>query len=175
MSNSTLQNQKKILKSWQYVKIVHAKDKKTKQFLDKASLINWTTGELRTITYNHEWHLKQSYLYNTFRIDYLNKVETEKGMIPVFVTITLPSKYHCSRIVGNKIIKNKNYDPLLSVKDGYDELNKIFRSLYKDFKVNRKYVSMKFIRVIEPHKSFVPHLHAVCYVSSEYLKAFLKI
>lgn len=157
---------KTILKEIEYAKIAYHRSKKIKKYLDNKKIVNWKTGESYNIEYNEEWHFRQSYLYNTFRIDYLNKVSIEKGLVPIFITLTLPSEYHPS---------SKKYNSGLTVHDGYQKLQDIFRSVYKNFKIDKHYVrDLKFIRVIEPHKSFVPHLHALVYVKLEQVKKFLQ-
>ena len=163
--NNTLFNSNKILKSYQYARIAYKQDKKTRLFLQNANIFNKVTGEINKIEYNKEWHLNQTYLYNTFRIDWLNKEELKAGKIPIFLTITLPSKFHP---------KSLKFDNSLSVQQGYEELNKIFREIYNQFRVNRKFQKIKYIRVIEPHKSFIPHLHAVCYVDTNLVQDFKK-
>jgi len=156
---------KRTLKSSEYARLAYNQDKKTKQFLENSYIYNKTTGLINKIEYNSEWHLRQSYLYNTFRIDYLNQECIENGMIPIFVTLTLPGKYHPT---------SPQYDNTLSVNDGYQKLQEIFRNVYNNFRIDRKKVSsLKFVRVIEPHKSWIPHLHAIVYVPSEYKDLFL--
>jgi len=154
----------KILNSFEYVKIAYMQDKRTKEFFRTSYIFNNNTGEISKIKFDKDWHLRQSYLYNTFRIDYLNQECINSDMIPIFITLTLPAEYHPS---------SKNYNPEFSVNDGYRELQNIFRSVYNDFKFNRKRVDLKFIRVIEPHKSWIPHLHAIVYVPTQHKQLFL--
>ena len=180
LSKVNLENSDNILNYIGYMKIAHYRDIKNKRFLETKVIYNKTRGTISKIEYNKDWHLNQAYIYNTCKIDELNRQAIENDLVPVFVTFTLSSEYHKSiKIVTNKKTKayylkdNPNYNPFISVKDGYEELLSVFRSLYNDFKIDRKRVKgMKFIRVIEPHKDFTPHLHAILYVPSEHLKAF---
>jgi len=114
-------------------------------------------------SYNQSWDNRQSYLYNTFRIDYLNQICINQGLVPIFLTLTLPSAYHP---------KSSNYQGF-NIYDGYTHLQDIFRNLYNGFRYNRKRVHTKFIRVIEPHKSYIPHLHAIVYVPSYAVDSFV--
>ncbi|HHH54711.1 MAG TPA: hypothetical protein ENK91_13700 [Bacteroidetes bacterium] len=154
-----------ILSYNEYVKVAYYQDKKTKKFFENSYIFNKNTGLINKIKYDKDWHLRQSYLYNTFRIDYLNQECLANGMTPIFITLTLPSPYHPT---------SKYYDPNLSVSDGYQKLQEIFRAVYNDFKVDRKRIeNLKFIRVIEPHKSWIPHLHAIVYVPAHLKDLFL--
>jgi hypothetical protein len=181
ISNNTKIIQQKILKSHEYVKIAYKQDKKSTEFLKKCTIFNKNTGEVKKIEFNKDWHLRQTYLYNTFRIDYLNQESIKNGMIPIFLTITLPSKFHATRkITINKqkkefvLVKNRNYNKACTVEDGYNLLNKIFRTVYNDFRYESKRTKLKFIRVIEPHSSYTPHLHAVIYVNPLHVSKFIR-
>jgi hypothetical protein len=179
--NNTKQLQQKVLKSHEYVKIAYKQDKKSIDFLKTCTIFNKNTGEIKKIEFNKDWHLRQTYLYNTFRIDYLNKECIDNNMIPIFLTITLPSKFHkTKKITINrktkefKLIPNKNYDSSCTVEDGYNELNRMFRDIYDNFRFDSKRTKLKFIRVIEPHASYTPHLHAVVYVNKNHVYKFIK-
>ena len=155
-----------ILTSLQYMKIAHNRDVKNAQFLSSKVIYNKTCGTIAPINYNEDWHLNQSYIYNTCKIDELNEQSLEQGLVPIFITLTLPAEYHPS---------SKEYNPFTTIKDGYDKLLEIFRALYHEFYIDRKRVkNLKFIRVVEPHKSFIPHLHAVIYVQKENVDKFYK-
>jgi len=149
-------NTDRILSAFEYLKVSYEQDKRNTAYLNSKVIYNQTLGTIHKINYDREWHLNQSYIYNTCKIDELNEQSITKGLVPIFVTITLPSEYHPS---------SKKYNPFTTVSDGYSELLVMFRALYHEFYVDRKRVKeLKFIRVIEPHKSFIPHLHAIIYV-----------
>ena len=153
-----------ILAPWEYNRIAHHRDVKNANFLNRRVLYNARTNTHTPIIYNEEWHLRQSYVYNTCKIDELNEQSIEKNLTPIFITLTLPAPYHPS---------SKEHNPLLSVSDGYNHLLTMFRALYNSFYVDRKKVkNLKFIRVIEPHKSFIPHLHAIVYVPDSMVDNF---
>jgi len=153
-----------ILTPLSYNKISHNRDMKNKEFLSKKVIYNALLGTLQTIRYNKEWYLRQSYIYNTIKIDELNEQSIENDLVPIFITLTCPAEHHPSSI---------EYNPFISVKDSYEFLLDIFRNVYNNFKVNQSRIeNMKFIRVIEPHKSFVPHLHAIIYVPASSVDNF---
>jgi len=157
-------NKDNILSPIQYHVISHNRDIKNKAFLDKKVIYNSSLGSLTSINYDKEWHLKQSYIYNTLKIDELNQQSIENGLVPVFITITCPAEHHPS---------SKSYNPFISVSDSYEFLVGVWRDVYNNFRFDDKRVpDLKYIRVIEPHKSFVPHLHAVVYLPKYALVAF---
>jgi len=153
-----------ILSKIGYSKISYNRDMQNKEFLSKKVIYNALLGTLQTIRYNKEWYLRQSYIYNTIKIDELNEQSIENDLVPIFITLTCPAEHHPS---------SNEYNPFISVKDSYEFLLDIFRNVYNNFKVNQKRIeNMKFIRVIEPHKSFVPHLHAIIYVPASSVDNF---
>jgi len=116
--------------------------------------------------YIEGWEEKQRYLFFTFQLDKLTNESIKNDLVPIFITLTLPSEYH---ILGCK--KNVSYASK-SIREGYVKLQSIFRTLYKNFRVNRDYVSVKYAKVIEPHKSMIPHLHSLLYVPSCFVEKF---
>lgn len=115
----------------------------------------------------------------------MERITTEKGLIPIFITLTLPSKFHPFKKNKKKdtIYKlNPNFDYIEieeSINKGYKLLNKIYKEFYKNVKSNKKNKDMKFIKIIEPHKTLIPHLHRILYINpntfNSVKKTFLKI
>lgn len=68
--------------------------------------------------------------------------------------------------------ENHKYNPKNTINKGYKLLNKTFREIYKNFRINRKVEKIFYSRVVEPHKSGTPHLHAIIYVKKEYVSKF---
>ena len=116
---------------------------------------------------------KDNYIYYGQVSDYLQRDAKEQGKVAIFITATLPSEFHPYKTMNKKHIKNKKYSNK-TIYEGYRKLQDFFRYLYSSFKVNRKSVKFKFVRVIEPHKDFTPHLHAIVFIESEYLEYFKK-
>lgn len=89
------------------------------------------------------------------RVNTLVSLSLQRSLIPVFLTITLPSRFHPS---------SKKYDGFSTVTDGARFLSKIFK-IFLNHRVldNTDY---EYIRVFEPHKSGVPHLHALFFIEA---------
>jgi hypothetical protein len=98
------------------------------------------------------------------RVNSLFEYAKALNLYPVFLTITLPDRFHPS---------SKKYDSSLTVRDGVEYLSNSwarFRAL-KIFK-NIRDVSghnMIYIRVIEPHKSGVPHCHVMLFAPKNFI------
>lgn len=89
---------------------------------------------------------------------------------PVFLTITLPSRFHPS---------SNDYDQTLSIKDGVRYLSDSWRS-FRDLKIFRAIKkatghNVVFIKVFEPHKSGVPHLHVLIFVPKNFILPLKKV
>ena len=97
----------------------------------------------------------------------------------LFLTWTCPSSYHPFVInhKTGKIIKNnpkfvyKNIDE--AIKPSYKLLKKTFRDFYKQIKKIDK--QMMYIKVYEPHKTLIPHLHCLLFVNPSKLEQIKKV
>lgn len=79
--------------------------------------------------------------------------EENKDKIGLFLTITLPGEYH-SRTKG-KI--NKNFNKY-TIKKGYKVLNETITTIRK--KISKRLgISLPYVKIVEPHKDYTPHLH----------------
>jgi hypothetical protein len=97
------------------------------------------------------------------RVNALTKQSFEKNLKPVFITITCPSEYHPSSSVY------KGYSVREANKKLYSIWNKVIQS-----RVMRE-SDYEYIQTKEPHKSGVPHLHAVFFIEEEKLQRFKRI
>ena len=102
------------------------------------------------------------------RVNTLFKVSKELDLVPAFLTITAPPEYHN---------KSKYYNGS-TPRETALYLSKLWhkfmqKRIIRDIKQNVGH-NMIYIRVYEPHKSGVPHLHAMIFVPKEYLKAIKK-
>jgi hypothetical protein len=98
------------------------------------------------------------------RVNTLVNNSKEKGFMPVFVTLTLPSYFHRKKEDGSLYISpNESAKALSNVWAKFLRL-KIFEHLKNDFGE-----AMTYFRVYEPHKSGVPHLHAMLFIPTEYI------
>ncbi len=153
-------------------KVTQIKHLKAKKYLASLILFNKTSGEITPIEYDRQWHSNQSYLYKTFVMDDIRYQADTMGLVPIFITATLPSEYHPYNTdkQGNRHL-NKKYQSY-SIKDGAERLTAFSRALVNNFKVDRKRVNTKYVRVVEPHKSMVAHNHMIVWVEAEHLEAF---
>lgn len=160
----------------QYVQASIKREDKLQKFLEQLKVKNKITGEVHSLRSDFLATARDNYLWLVFQSIYMqNSVGSYSQAI--FITVTLPSTYHpyITHKRGKKLkrpIPNKRYNPTLL--NGSDRLNKFWRELYKDFKVNRKRVRLHYQKVIEPHKTFVPHMHALVYVPKEHALSFQK-
>ena len=97
------------------------------------------------------------------RVNSITKIAFEKGLKPVFITITAPSVYHPSSS------KYEGY----SIKETNNFLATVWRKLLRHWLFRKS--DYEYIQTKEPHKSGVPHLHAVFYIEAEYLDRFKAI
>ena len=156
----------------------------TRNYYKKLQIENLTTGVISSPIYNFENIQKDDYNNILQRTNYLQNeiVADEKDYVAFFITLTLPSKYHpFTQIEKNKYKKNPNYNAELSINDGYKELNRMMTKIQKDFMIKTTFTKkqwkkhkLKFIKVIEYHKSFVPHLHAIVFIEREFIEQFKK-
>jgi len=68
-------------------------------------------------------------------------------------------------------MKNKNYEYTNiedAITEGYHELRNIYRIFYKRVKNHSK--NIYYIKVLEPHKSLIPHMHIILFVEHEELE-----
>lgn len=86
------------------------------------------------------------------------------------LTLTGESKYYPFSMVNKEYgiyDINPNYEfkdnEELGLKKAYEQLQKIFRRFYKTLKKYNK-GKVLFIKVVEPHKSMVPHMHIIFFV-----------
>lgn len=90
--------------------------------------------------------------------------------IPVFITMTAPSRFHRLKKHGKYWIENSNFDGS-TPKDAHAWLSKgweLFRA-WADYR-NLTYYGM---RVVEPHQDGTPHWHGVFFMPLEQAKTFI--
>lgn len=167
----------------EYIKHSKTVTKKTVKFVEKLQVFNKKTGEVSNLKYDINKIKKDDYLWAVFQsVALQNHVNTlNDDYIGLFLTLTVPSKFHpyTTHKNGKKLdnpIFNKNFDKDKNFNEAYNLLNFKFREIYKNFRPNNRNKAGKiyFQKVVEPHKTFVPHLHGVLYVKKEHKAEFLK-
>jgi len=130
------------------------------QFVESLTVLDTVKNKVINLKYDLESKIKNDYLFKLFSAQYINKKMSGDNVQGIFLTLTLPSKYH-------------NLDNDLSIiNEGYQELNSTFRQIYNNFRIDGKKVKIKIVRVVEPHKSMICHLHAIIYIDKQYLTQF---
>ena len=192
---------------WQKMKLENLRNKyfnyfnkkiaSRQNFLSDMMYFNKLEKTKVELKYNFEKNLIDDYLYYVLNATYLEFEAQKKGLTPLFLTLTLPSKYHKYKTIKVrkdyvKLIKNKNFDENFEnenvdhIRLGYKILSKFFRSLVKNFEIKekvfdeieekeiyvRKSIDLKYIKVVEPHSSFTLHLHSLIYIDPEHVVRF---
>lgn len=146
-------------------------ENKIKDFKEKIKIVNKKNGVVSVLTHNPLQEQKDSYLW------FINNTMKTTEMLSedytcIFITLSLNSGYH----PYNKKTKlpNIRYKKENTISKGYDLLNQCVRTIYKNFRINRKWEKTYITRVIEPHHDFTPHLHGLIFVKTEYVEQMIK-
>ncbi len=142
---------------------VEKKLKYQKNFLDYSFLydrINNVHIPLSDIVIS-AYHSPQRY-YSEIqnRINTLQKIAEQRGLKPLFMTLTLPSQYHVCKVskIG-KLLPNTKYNGA-TPKDAVKFLTKMFAKLRQDRALKELSKEQRiYFRVNEPHKDGTPHTH----------------
>lgn len=158
----------------EYIAIYEEKLKAKTAYLSKLKVKNVITKDAISLNSNEDHLIKNDYLYLVYNsIALQKKFEFNDEYIAIFLTNTLASQFHPYKQTKTKhFTKNRNFASGNTVNLGYKILIKFFKSLYKDFKVANQYQKIEFLKVIEAHKDFTPHLHAIIYIKKEHLDSF---
>ena len=114
-------------------------------------------------TYSANLNPKKYFAEINNRVNTMFNNAKDKGLKPVFVTLTAPSHYH-----RKYKDRNLHIDPNDTAKDLTQIWNKftnlqIFQRMKKELGHG-----LVYFRVYEPHKSAVPHLHAMIFIPVNY-------
>lgn len=148
------------------LKNVDYKIEKQKQFL-RDYVFDFGDGQsfnLLDSTMSANVNPKKYFAEVNNRVNSLFQYAKNLGLYPVFLTMTLPDRFHTS---------SKNYDHTLTVRDGVSYLSDMWAKFtrLKLFNRMKKAINhnMIYIRVVEPHKSGVPHCHVLLFVPKNYI------
>ena len=145
----------------------------TRKFKERIEIINIKTHNTVKLTHNPIQDQKDNYLWFVYNQKLLEeKMANDGGYTTLFITLTLPSSFHKYSSHTKKY--NKNYDKNNTINKGYQLLNSSFRTIYKNFRVDRKHEKIFFSKVVEPHKDLTSHLHSLFYVKTEYVQQLIK-
>ncbi|OCL97686.1 hypothetical protein AAX29_01839 [Aliarcobacter thereius] len=150
------------------------KENKQKSYLQNNGFLNRKTGEYLNLDYDFENKYKEYSKITEQRALTIQELARRKEFCSVFITFTLPSKFHPFKSIATSkgrlyVEENKEFD-FLSIKEavscGYKELNNIYQTFYKRVK-NYVKDELYYVKAIENHQTTIPHLHLVLYFPLE--------
>ena len=158
------------------------KEKQQSNFLrNQQNLKNVKTGEVLSLKYSFDFKQKEYVKTIEQKVNALVSIAIEQNLNPIFITLTVPSKFHPFKTLKNGVnVINKKYKFVKlddAIVEAYEELKTIYRTFYKRLKNCSK--NIYYIKITEPHKSLIPHMHILIFVENEHLsntkKLFIKI
>lgn len=164
-----------------YYKLSLAKEHGQQSFLKYNMILrNQATKEILDINYNFDKYYKKYTKSIEQKIYTIEAIAKEKNLVPVFITLTLPSEYHPFKSIKYKdkrLYTDLNYEFEFnnieeSIKSGYDYLSHIYRTFYK--RVKNSVTDLLYVKVVEAHKTFIPHFHILFFVKKEEIKIIRK-
>jgi len=152
----------------EFIKFSKMNEEKTVRYLDRLLFYNRIGYLYYKVTYTLKQAYAREYSYIVSVCDYINKQAIAEGYIPVFVTLTLPSRFHPTSTRSGKRTFNPNFEFSLDeyIKKGYEALYYAFRVIMKNLTRGNKQKGIKlpYFRVVEMHKDFTPHFHIVFFI-----------
>ncbi|WP_323588122.1 replication endonuclease [Aliarcobacter butzleri] len=150
------------------------KENKQKSYLKNTSFLNKKSGEYLNVEYNFEKKYKEYSKISEQRALTIQELARRKEFCSVFITLTLPSKFHPFRSIttskGRLYVEENKEFAFSSIKEavsnGYKELNSIYQIFYKRVK-NYVKDDLYYVKAIENHQTTIPHLHLVLYFPFE--------
>lgn len=115
-------------------------------------------------TYSANLNPKKYFAEMNNRVNSIFQYADDLGLKPIFLTLTAPSKYHKKDFNNKlKISPSETAKELSKIWNKFTSLQ-IFRRIKKE--TNHGLI---YFRVYEPHKSGVPHLHAMLFVPKNFI------
>ena len=152
----------------EFIRFSKMNEEKTVKYLDRLLFYNRIGYLYYKVTYTLKQAYAREYSYIVSVCDYINKQAIAEGYIPVFVTLTLPSRFHPTTTKNGKRTFNPNFEFSLDeyIKKGYEALYYAFRVIMKNLTRGNKQKGIKlpYFRVVEMHKDFTPHFHIVFFI-----------
>lgn len=157
------------------------KIKKQNDFLENTYYQDNISGAIKPlkdfiVSANHNPHRYYALVQN--RVNSIMRTANDRNLLPVFMTITLPSKYHKMKQDKNgDLVENPKYDDITTPKEANKILTEKFKLLRNDRSFRKDNVDKNdriYIRVNEPHKDGTPHTHILLFVPSESISKIVK-
>ena len=158
-----------------YYKLSIEKEQKQKSYLQNLKVFNQHSRDNVSMDYDFERKYKEYSRLTQQKISTIEQMANDKGYVSLFITLTLPSRFHPFKSIAYKNNKrlytqrNKEFifDSVSdAIKNGYKFLNELFQRLYKRIKFFTK-KELLYARSVEFHASLIPHLHCVLFFPLE--------
>jgi hypothetical protein len=158
------------------------KEKQQSNYLrNQQNLKNIKTGEVLSLKYSFDSKQKEYIKTIEQKVNAIVSLAVTQDLKPIFITLTVPSEFHPFKTLKNGIIvENKKYKFVKlddAIVKAYQKLKTIYRTFYKRLKNYLK--NIYYIKITEPHKSLIPHMHILIFIEKEQQqnvkKLFLKI
>lgn len=158
-----------------YYQVSIQKEQKQKGYLKSLKVLNRTTSEFLNLDYDFEKKYKEYARITQQRISTIEQMARDKGYVSLFITLTLPSRFHPFKSVSYKnerLYTKRNsefsFDSISeAVKSGYQFLNQIYKTFYKRVK-NFTKQDLFYVKTIEAHTTLIPHLHCLLFFPIEH-------
>ena len=164
-----------------YYKLSLTKEQGQQSFLKYNMILrNQSTKEILDINYSFDKYYKKYTKSIEQKVYTIEAIAKEKNLVPVFITLTLPTQYQPFKSIKYKdkrLYADLNYEFKFanieeSIKQGYAYLNHIYRTFYK--RVKNSVTDLLYVKVVEAHKTFIPHFHILFFVKKEEIRIIRK-
>ncbi len=165
-----------------YYQISIQKEQKQKGYLKSLKVLNTTKSEFLNLDYDFEKKYKEYARITQQRVSTIEQMARDRGYVSLFITLTLPSRFHPFKSVSYKnerLYTKRNSEFAFdsvdeAIKSGYQFLNHIYKILYKRVK-NFTKQELLFVKTIEPHTVLIPHLHCLLFFPIEHYDAIKSV
>ena len=82
----------------------------------------------------------------------------------LFITLTLPSRFHAKRLKDGEMVPNPEYEQGLDPREGQDELKRCWARVRAS--MHRMGYAPYGLRITEPHRDGTPHWHALMWMDN---------
>lgn len=160
------------------INLVKQKLQRQKGFLDFTYLydrINQNHIPLSDLIISVYHSPERYYAQTQNRVNTLEQLAKQRGLKPIFMTLTLPSEYHEFKSTKQgKLVSNKKYNGM-APKESVKVLTKMFARLRQDRALkDLKKENRIYFRVNEPHKDGTPHTHILMFVPEDRIERVKK-
>lgn len=166
-----------------YYKISIEKEQKQKNYLQRLKVFNQSSRDYVSMDYDFERKYKEYSQVTQQKVSTIEQIANDKGYVSLFITLTLPTKFHPFKSIAYKNNKrlytqrNKEFifDSVSeAIKDGYKFLNELFKVFYKRVK-NFTKKELLYVKTIESHTTLIPHLHCLLFFPIEHFDAIVGV